>query len=186
MSIFLLRCDGEHPLSDDLESLFWVLTYVVLRYRSIAPLTAHDVQKALVALFDAHSDMDDIHKGGTGKRMFLLGGIVAGDTRIRPLLESSFPVPFWSAFMELYMCFCTFHVDIMEAYSDKESARQQSEIDARKVARVQLKTHHFFESLVREAAEVREEWAQVADGGTEDQIVRLVKLADRAASHIER
>src|SRR6266852_1475680 len=59
-----------HQVSDDLESFFWVLLYLVVKCRNI---TREDLSENMKDVFDQHSDMDRNGNvtGGNGKLLFL-------------------------------------------------------------------------------------------------------------------
>jgi hypothetical protein len=59
-----------HQVSDDLESFFWVLLYLVVKCRNI---TGEDLTENMKDVFDQHTDMDRNGNvtGGKGKLLFL-------------------------------------------------------------------------------------------------------------------
>ena len=61
-----------HQVSDDLESFFWVLLYLVVKCRNI---TGEDLSEKMKDVFDQHTDMDRNGNvtGGEGKLLFLHG-----------------------------------------------------------------------------------------------------------------
>ncbi|VDC07971.1 unnamed protein product [Peniophora sp. CBMAI 1063] len=77
LSISLLPFSKTHELCDDLESFFWVLLYVVLRYRYgpvkwLEPTSDGAFQKYMLELFESKSIEDGgITVGGSQKRQFL-------------------------------------------------------------------------------------------------------------------
>jgi hypothetical protein len=61
---------GPHQVSDDLESFFWVLLYLVVKCRNI---TGEDLSENMKGVFDQHTDMDRNGNvtGGKGKLLCL-------------------------------------------------------------------------------------------------------------------
>lgn len=165
----------ERGVSDDLESLFWILLYLILRYRPIATLTAVDVRTILKKLFDdmytAGSGQDRlVIRGGVNKYHFLADGHV-GFTDIFATLAPSVPVPILATFTELFRLFRSSYAPGLTLESERT---QQSMIVARDTAQARLTTHQSVMSLVLAGVE-HAGWAQVSDGGGEDQIARLVE-----------
>ncbi|VDC07239.1 unnamed protein product [Peniophora sp. CBMAI 1063] len=71
--------DKVHEISDDLESFFWVLLFVVLRYRYgpfewASPGYDKTFQEYLLRLFEWRQDSGEFITGGQQKRTFLLVG----------------------------------------------------------------------------------------------------------------
>ena len=60
-----------HQVSDDLESFFWVLLYLLVKCRNI---TGKDLSEDMKDVFDKHTDMDRNGNvtGGDGKHLCLL------------------------------------------------------------------------------------------------------------------
>ncbi|KAI9444193.1 hypothetical protein H4582DRAFT_1069617 [Lactarius indigo] len=82
-----------HEVSDDLESFFWVLLYLVVKCKSPGKL---DLSKEMQNVFDQNEDMDDdgIIRGGRGKICCLgqkdLGGAIVGsliETPCKDIIE---------------------------------------------------------------------------------------------------
>ncbi|KAH8998184.1 hypothetical protein EDB92DRAFT_1337114 [Lactarius akahatsu] len=64
-----------HEVSDDLESFFWVLLYMVVKCRSVGKI---DLSQDMQSVFDQSEDMDDdgIIRGGRGKLHCLRQGVL--------------------------------------------------------------------------------------------------------------
>lgn len=184
MSVALLTLrDMPHGVSDDLESLFWVMLYLVLRYRPIASLAPVDVQTILKTLFDDHVHTAGRWTGGDRKFSFLSHGLVNMHD-ILDLLEASLPTPTFSTLAELYGLFRSYYAPGLKRGS---KSTQQNMATDQDTARVQLTTHELVMSLILAGAE-HAEWAQVLEDGAKDQIAQLVKQMDTplTASRMER
>ncbi|KAH9020340.1 hypothetical protein EDB84DRAFT_578182 [Lactarius hengduanensis] len=117
-----------HEVSDDLESFFWVLLYLVVKCRSVGKI---DLSKQMQNVFDQNDDMDDdgIIRGGTGKLNCLQQGVLGRmavdylvDTPCKVIIED-----LRSLFNNLYR-----HIEppfdtIPSMRSDIDSVREQDE-----------------------------------------------------------
>lgn len=174
MSISLLLRQGvPHSVSDDLESFFWVLLYVVLRYRPIANLASLDVQTILKTLFDDHMHTAGRWAGGDRKFSFLSHGLV-NIHDILDLLEASLPTPTFSTLAELFGLFRSYYAPGLTLASE---STQRTMIAERDTAQAQLTTHEFVTSLIL-AGVKHTKWANAPQDGAKDQIAHSVKLID--------
>lgn len=185
MSISLLSGQAMgHGVSDDLESVYWVLLYLVLRYRPIANLPAPEAHRTLKTLFDYHLQMGGQDRGGVNKEHFLADGRV-NFVNILTTLAPSIPVPVLTILTELTRLFRFYYAPGLEL---AEGSAHRDMIAARDAARARLATHKYVMTLILASAQ-HPEWATAPQqDGAKDQIAHLVKLMDtpQTATRIDR
>ncbi|VDC00191.1 unnamed protein product [Peniophora sp. CBMAI 1063] len=133
LSVALLRkpFDRTHELSDDLESFFWVLLYVVLRYRYspgkwIGAASDGDFQAYMLTLFESKSiRADGVTLGGDHKCNFLAmtqDHLTTPELMVlRDVANKNMPLP-------LRQLILTLRGDLRQFYADVQAAEEAAEI----------------------------------------------------------
>lgn len=174
------RLATERCVSDDLESLFWVLLYLVLRYFPTAGLSAAEVQRALAHMFDYSVVMGGIRKGADGKRLFLHTGYGGSIQALDPLVHS-LPSPVTSTILELAPLFHSSYAPGLIFASEEGRQKILAERDK---AKARLQTHRHVMSPVLAGAN-HIQWAELPDVGAEDQITQPSKPVCTSRNHRE-
>ncbi|KAH9992541.1 hypothetical protein BJV74DRAFT_400130 [Russula compacta] len=97
---------GLHEVSDDLESFFWVLLYLVVKYRNT---TGVNHSESMRLVFDYHTDMDR-HGNVTGGRWKL--ACVRDVLLAPPTVHSLVETPCGDIIEELRTLFCDFYCHV--------------------------------------------------------------------------
>ncbi|VDC07972.1 unnamed protein product [Peniophora sp. CBMAI 1063] len=128
-----------HELSDDLESFFWVLLYVVLRYRYgpaawADPSHDKDFQSYMLKLFEWRNwESDGTCYGGEPKSHFLaeqMGHLKRSDIRhLRDALNHKIPRPLRDLILQLRTDWDGFY-KLMRAHEDADSDSDDAESGA--------------------------------------------------------
>lgn len=161
MSLSLIQLKGERAASENLEFFFWVLRYLMVRYRRIDSLQEGVVRLILACFFAnslatsrAHNKLTFLKTGFIGVPLFL------------DKCESSLSVPFMSAFKELFQPSRSLHAPGLN--SEIDTGLRTLMIEQRDDARARLQTHNYAMTPVWAGVD-HAEWYQYFDGPAEDQ-----------------
>lgn len=166
----------QHRVPHDLESLLWLLLYLMLRYHPHPPWLPTDIQAMLCGLFDQsrYDAATTLHIGGDNKGLFLTGAGFAG---FQILAGLKCPIAILATLKSLRALFHDFHIIIdNDLLSDRECAERREKQERANAA---LSTHDRVIAIISEGIE-HPGWSNPdsdhPDSAADDQIADLVKI----------
>lgn len=178
MSIALQNAEDSvrHRVPHDLESLLWLLLYLVLRYHPHPPWLPTDIQIILCALFDEsrYDTATTLHIGGDNKKAFLAGASI---TKYQISAGLMCPIPILDTLEKLCELFGNFYLKVNECGASELECTLRRERKRR--ASAQLLNHDRVIAIISEGIK-HPGWnnpdSDYPDSAADDQIADLVKL----------